>query len=894
MTGANIHISRRQVLKYALLPGIIPGIQKLAYISLFNLAYLIVLIFSAARILPRNHPYLLAENHGRYGIRHVMAEGANHLVVSIRNVDQIVIFFSVFLGIFLFFAQLVTLILAVAARPAFAALPAAYGGYFSIPDPTRDLAFKMLDMTFGVPGVFNSGEDIPTSFHNALHSLLEFYNLGLLIVGIFILIYFTIAVVAETAQSGTPFGKRFNHVWAPVRLVVFFALLIPLGTGLSGAQMVTLWVAKYGSGFASNGWRVFNEAVNDTYLGSQANLVALPNSPEITHIPAFMMVAKTCAWAEGRRNRRDVRAWLVNAKGADGSIELTSGTTHSSAREFFKNGNITIRFGVKNDQEYKEHKGNVFPNCGEISLQTTSATEPGPPIIQAAYFDILKCLWNGSGGASGGCTDYDIDLYAQNYTFRYIKVPPTNPEAELPTSEYKEAVTKAIQGRIDAAIAEGVGEQIDSGQWERNMEVVALGWAGAGIWYNKIAQQNGALMAAAQATPKPMYYPVVMEKIQKEKIKQDKDVPSSDRFSPKMSNGIFVRLPSPGDQEIGFALNEVFKFWEEDGYRPGSTHGGVSGNIFIDTVNAVFGTEGLFNMCRNTDVHPLAQLSGIGKSLLDKAIQHLGASIAIGIGGGLGSLLEPQIGPAAKSAASFFSTIAMIGLSIGFLLFYVIPFLPFLYFFFAAGEWIKSIFEAMAGAPLWALAHIRIDGQGLPGSAAANGYFLLFEIFIRPILIVVGLVGAVSIFAALVKVLNEIYTLVTSNLSGFDSEAAGACRMGPASISVQGSPEFFRGPVDEFFFTVIYAIIVYMMGVSCFKLIEIIPDKIMRWMSSGVPTFGAKVADSLEGVVQKTSIGAVGITGQLKSSVGNLGDAATNAAKGFKNLADKLQDQPKQ
>ena len=50
---------------------------------------------------------------------------------------------------------------------------------------------------------------------------------------------------------------------------------------------------------------------------------------------------------------------------------------------------------------------------------------------------------------------------------------------------------------------------------------------------------------------------------------------------------------------------------------------------------------------------------------------------------------------------------------------------------FAVGGWVKGLFEAMVGVPLWALAHIRIDGQGLAGDAALNGYFLIFEIFIH-------------------------------------------------------------------------------------------------------------------------------------------------------------------
>jgi conjugal transfer/type IV secretion protein DotA/TraY len=66
--------------------------------------------------------------------------------------------------------------------------------------------------------------------------------------------YFAIVVVAETAQTGTPFGKRFNSLWAPLRLVMAFGLLIPISYGLNSGQYIVLYAAKYGANFATNGW----------------------------------------------------------------------------------------------------------------------------------------------------------------------------------------------------------------------------------------------------------------------------------------------------------------------------------------------------------------------------------------------------------------------------------------------------------------------------------------------------------------------------------------------------------------------------------------------------------------------------------------------------------------
>lgn len=175
-----------------------------------------------------------------------------------------------------------------------------------------------------------------------------------------------------------------------------------------------------------------------------------------------------------------------------------------------------------------------------------------------------------------------------------------------------------------------------------------------------------------------------------------------------------------------------------------------------------------------------------------------------------------------------FSLILSIGASAGFILYYIIPFLPFIYFFFAVGSWVKAIFEAMVGVPLWALAHIRIDGDGFT-DAAKQGYFMILEIMARPILIVFGLVASVIIFAASVQVLNDIFNLAVDNVGGVDLDKI----LKDPTVSLDN----VRSSVDAFFYTIVYVILVYMIGMSSFKLIDLIPGSMLRWMGLSVQAF---------------------------------------------------------
>jgi hypothetical protein len=75
--------------------------------------------------------------------------------------------------------------------------------------------------------------------------------------------------------------------------------------------------------------------------------------------------------------------------------------------------------------------------------------------------------------------------------------------------------------------------------------------------------------------------------------------------------------------------------------------------------------------------------------------------------------------------------------------------------------------------------------------------------------------------------------------------------------------EFKRDVVDEFFFTIIYTIIVYMLATSSFKLIDQIPNQILRWMGAGVQTFSDRAGDPAQNLVQYAAFGGMNVTNQV-------------------------------
>ncbi len=219
-------VNKKQIAAYALMPQVFPRFRELITGGFSWFAYLIAHIYYAVRLIPASHPYLNAENKGKYSVRHVIAAAAKNLKFEMKYIDQLLIFGVVITGVVLLVAQIVFVLIGFL-------LSQASAGMFETINAESDTAFMLLDFVFGIPGFFGScalGDDdlsnrtiapclagtIPAwgappvfAYHAGFHSLLEFYSWSLLFVGILIFLYFIVVVLGETVRTGVPFGARF-------------------------------------------------------------------------------------------------------------------------------------------------------------------------------------------------------------------------------------------------------------------------------------------------------------------------------------------------------------------------------------------------------------------------------------------------------------------------------------------------------------------------------------------------------------------------------------------------------------------------------------------------------------------------------------------------------------
>lgn len=927
--------------KYSLLPAILPRLRKFFQWSGF-VPVLIAHLFVALRLIKRPELQTIISKSGKVELFKVFALAYSHLEFRWRNIDQIILFFGVLVGLSIVIAYFVSLFLYFIVTPAYAHTYHIFHDH-SHPD---DIAEMLLDSVFGIAGYVDSSVSLqpgwPTPYHLALQSLFSFYSTSFIILAMLVILYYLLSVVAETAMTGTPFGKRFSVLYAPFRLIIAIAFLMPYANGLNIGQHIVLGVAKAGSNLATNGWNAFNTTSGNNPLGmSPSSLVQTPKPPDVTELVQFVMLMNACEFIYAHENP-DIFSMPYIVSGPHWiSLEEFTWATSLDIRDlidFSESRDIKIVFGVDYEETYASgaagdikgdldyFEGEITPTCGEITIPI-NVRDDELYIVQELYLQFIWDLYGGSANALFGrrlaFTYFDInnDIIAGNLidvcdplfdadgdliweyipydsyswvdtdgdgfmdTFSAGGATPINlldwgpcDSGNPPPISHVSDVVDAMQITMNTAIPAFRDVLAASGALDLDAEILNRGWGGAGIWFNRIAQENGKFSTVVRDIPYPSAYPKLMIDVMDHKKKYAPKTLGVERFNPDMGGSdesTKISFDEDGhDRQMATALYQANKhlFGKNVGVN---AHKRKRFNVLEKVIDALFGGGELFNMSENLQgvsgeiVHPLVQLISAGRSLIEAAIRNLGVGVAISTSGTLLAALGEIPAEYAEVAQEIGSVGAMLASTVlvaGFILYYVVPFLPFLYFFFAVGDWIKSIFEALIGVPLWALAHLTIEGDGLFGRYAGQGYILMMDILLRPILTVFGLLASVSIYAALVIVLNDLMAVVVQNSFGIHDDTD------PDAFA------YVKSGVDHIFFTLMYVFLAYIMAMSSFKLIDMIPDGILRWMGGSAKSFSEYTEDPAQNLTRNVAIQGGNYFDQLSNVVMNAPNAAIGAA----------------
>ena len=279
--------TKRETMRFLFSPQIGMSLQGMTQ-SVGILVRTFTLLLISVNLLPKNHPAATMQGAQSYSLFNVIGEAGRNLHFTRNHAPQIAVFLSIIAFLFSSVICLGLIFLKFAFGVAFAQDAGVTTGAVPLVD-NGDIASNLLTNIFDTE---NLSRVVP-----GINQMLSAYSYAVLILAGLILLFIVLSAVAETARTGTPFGKQFNPVWAPIRLIVALGLLIPLSGGLNSGQHMILGVTKWGSQRATDIWANFATRINS----SQGALTSVPRSTKADRALIIQeLVTQVCQEVQSR------------------------------------------------------------------------------------------------------------------------------------------------------------------------------------------------------------------------------------------------------------------------------------------------------------------------------------------------------------------------------------------------------------------------------------------------------------------------------------------------------------------------------------------------------------------------------------------------------------------
>ncbi len=796
---------------------------------------LIAMVFAMNGLFPKNHPALLGVEGARLNLSEIFGTAWNSLSFTKEGLPKVILFFAVTGTMIFSVLSVITALLAGFMGTAHADT-GGNASMFSAMGPD-DLAQNWIDYLFkghplsdfyglssgSAPNTLGQANDLQCAMITAL----GFYSNAMLCFAAVILFYHLVSMVVNTAHEGVAMGKRANQIWAPVRLVFAIGLLVPIGSGstacntttgagLNAGQYIVIQMAEWGSGLASQTWSIF--------LGSLAKQYSYvpPPTPNVEALVEKMAVLEACRYAF------NYQLWQVNNSGpvSDDYIGGAFDPTNYSAP-------------ILNSQPSKDgmrwyYGNNIIDDnavCGSYILKTPSASNNASFGSHKAV-NIVK--------AYNDAFVNELPKFATlGSKISYFIPEHPNGEGQSPSPlDYQNEVT-SFQDSMKRALDAQMQDLSDSSLASDVQKWSGYGWVTAGAWVNTIARIQGDIFAAstdgipvvvlpASRLDENVALPLAnFESWQLLHISS----PSSTPAAPALSD------PCGGAQQTATQGMKNDTKWDDD-------HQSMIEEV-LQRVDAAAANSGLWSTTDGCPANngnpsfslgmqlktsnPLAEIANFGHQsvlvaygLIDgpKGIYQKSLDIALNElkweNARFGK--DPPVDRIARELyklkiaawhVNIDTMFALIFFSCGYVLAFVVPLLPFFRFFFNILTWIVSLLEAIVAVPLIALGHLNPEGEGLPSQSAKAAYFMIFNIFLRPVMTVFGLIAGLLVFIIAIIFLNATYGLAVASTGS----------------TMHGHTTFIR-----IIYTLMYGATVYSCANNCFKTIGAFPENALRWI----------------------------------------------------------------
>jgi MFS family permease len=221
--------------------------------------------------------------------------------------------------------------------------------------------------------------------------------------------------------------------------------------------------------------------------------------------------------------------------------------------------------------------------------------------------------------------------------------------------------------------------------------------------------------------------------------------------------------------------------------------------------------------------------------------------------GGVASAVSAVASAIFQYFSGILQLLLLVVLVVGMIHAYVLPMIPYIMMFFVIMGMLVLVIEGMVAAPIWALFHVRPDGQEFIEQVQRPGYMILFNLILRIPLAMFGMMFSFLFIDAMMWF--ESVTFVPAFLGGTSDSGRG------------------YGPIGIIAAFCMLAFLHWQVCLKAFGLITHLPDQVSRWFGQA----GERMGEDQD---TKTLVG--GMVSRSEHKLGAVAGAGIASAAGNK------------
>lgn len=613
---------------------------------------------------------------------------------------------------------------------------------------STDITSRYIGMIVGTPWADHGGTALASGVPTILLPVLTVVNTAALsFVSVFCVYIYAFGIV-QIAHSGSwNDSPIFSTFWSPIRTTAALALCAPMANGISFLQHIVLIAIAMSINWANNLTQVFVDQVNETSgltVSSSIGPVVEENFGKIFNALSTGMTIQYASMNIFGINLKNNEFYSTSTKESGGATVITIQMTAPDRISSSNMPKITIKAGS--------------PEIATAYLSATAAivNAMSTPISSFLAADVSK---RGDAAAIKGALAAAHKAFSQELVKGYKQIIDSNPENKFLKTTLKNVGEQAktygwaISGAYPfiIAMAQNYGQNLLVASTEISSGDISAAILGISSVSTPEISLVKSLQDALQADIRTTIQAGAYAGMADAGIEHPASFSGIASILDVISDSVEKDLPNRFVEELksSNSMAVLFSF----------------GSKLVTMCAAIITALGALQGGADAAQAAASGSSDFIAKLL--TLPTFGASLAAS--GALQTAMGAAVG-AMKIWIPIFAVFCSAGMLFGAACCYILPSIAVIFWCRALVSWALMTLETLVGAAFWAAAHVLPEGQGLAGQHARRGYLMLLDLFLRPLLLVLGVVMSILACQAFCQILAEIlgiYATVTNQVAGY-------------------------------------------------------------------------------------------------------------------------------